>query len=248
MLRTRVLPDGSELLKSPKLEAIGVPHGFTTSIGAGGGRWSVKTADDLAAALEAEGLSGRTVVMGRQVHGAAVTVPASRELYGNDDADAHASDDDNELVAVRTADCVPILLSLRNGHVVAAVHAGWRGLEAGVIREAVRIITNRDDGSVDAGHGVAAVGPCICVDHYEVGEDVAHRFEHGVTRQDAWPRPHLDLRAIALRQLLQAGLPVEQIDVATPCTYTDAGRFGSYRRNGKGCGHQAAYIGPVGTS
>ncbi|MEM1445512.1 MAG: polyphenol oxidase family protein [Planctomycetota bacterium] len=241
MLRERRHPGGWLTLVSPKLEAVGVPHGFTTAVGPGDQRWSVKSAADLQGVLTDDGFGDRRLAMGRQVHGAEVTTSESRDRVGCDDADAHHTADVTELVAVRTADCVPILLSTPDGLAVVAIHAGWRGLEAGVIATACGTIQP----SSAPEQLFAAVGPCIAVGAYEVGEEVAECFDHGVVRRDDWPRPHLDLRAIALRQLLEVGLDADHIDVATQCTFTDREHFGSYRRDGKGCGHQAAYIGPV---
>lgn len=234
-------PGGWLTLVSPKLEAVGVPHGFTTSVGSGDVRWSVKSAEDLAGVLKASGLADRRLVMGRQVHGDSVTTSARRERSGCDDADAHITGDRRELAAVRTADCVPLLLSTGDGRAVAAVHAGWRGLEAGIIRAACDLLAVEGE----TGSCVAAIGPCIGVAAYEVGEEVASQFSHGVVRRSAWARPHLDLRALAMRALLEAGVPAEDLDVATQCTFAEAAWFGSYRREGRGCGHQAGYIGPA---
>lgn len=224
---------------SPKLESLGVPHGFTTAIGGGDGRWSVKSADDLSPMLDEEGFGRRVVVMGRQVHGSEVSLPGVPSSRGCDGFDAHATNRPDEMVAVRTADCVPVLLSATDGGCVAAVHAGWRGLEAGVIAKACAAVRDLEP----VAGLIAAIGPCVCVEHYEVGEEVAGRFEHGVVRNERWLKPHLDLRAVALRQLLASEVHPDQIDVATECTFSDAKRFGSYRRDGVGCGHQAAYIG-----
>lgn len=245
MLRERPHPGGWLTLVSPKLEAIGVPHGFTTAVGPGPERWSVKSAEDMQGVLRGERLNDRRVAMGRQVHQARVTTPAVRHEHGCDEADAHVTDQYTEVVAVRTADCVPLLLSRADGFVVAAVHAGWRGLQAGVIAEALGVVALRGDGPVDASACVAAIGPCIGVDAYEVGEEVASQFSFGVARRDDWPKPHIDLRGIALRQLLDAGVSPDRIDVATQCTFAEVERFGSYRRDGRGCGHQAAFIGPI---
>ncbi|MEM7576280.1 MAG: polyphenol oxidase family protein [Planctomycetota bacterium] len=244
MLRECIHPGGWLTLVSPKLEKIGVPHGFTTAIGPGSKRWSVKSAEDLRGVLADTRLDDRAIAMGRQVHGAGVTTPESRGRDRCDGHDAHVTTELRELVAVRTADCVPILLATTDGEAVAAVHAGWRGLEAGVIDAALKTLALLGNET----SMVAAIGPCIGVAAYEVGEEVASRFEHGVVRRDDWPRPHLDLRALSLRQLLEGGLPPERIDAANACTFAESERFGSYRRDGKGCAHQAAYIGRLSSS
>ena len=92
----------------------------------------------------------------------------------------------------------------------------------------------------------AAVGPCISVDAYEVGDEVASRFRAaclGAVRDDLGVKPHLDLRAVAQSQLIAAGLAGGDIAVHPGCTFRDSEGFHSYRREGKGVGHQAAWIG-----
>ena len=130
------------------------------------------------------------------------------------------------------------------------MHAGWRGLDAGVIGEAVRVL--REAAGVKESEGVermrvlAAVGPCISAAAYEVGEEVASRFRAaypGAVRDGLGVRPHLDLRAAALQQLIAAGVAELDIEVHPGCTFRDAQSFHSYRREGKGVGHQAAWIG-----
>ncbi len=227
--REQTHPGGLVSLHSALLDGVGVPHGFTTASGG----LNIGQAEHLEPVLRAMQLDSRRVVMSKQVHGCGVTRPGER----SGGADAHVTDDPQELVAVRTADCVPILLSSDQGQRVAAIHAGWRGLLAGVISESLRHFD-------DTASLVVAVGPCISAEHYEVGEEVASRFEQGVIR-DARPKARLGLRAAVLHQLLAAGVHGDRIDVAPHCTFADAERFHSYRREGKGCGHMAAFVGPV---
>lgn len=221
-------------LHSERLDAAGasgVPHGFTTAAGG----LHIGTAAHLRPVLDSMQLNPRRVVMTRQVHGGTVTTAASR----CEEADAHVTDDPDEMVAVRTADCAPILLASADGSRVAAIHAGWRGLLAGVIDNTLQ--------HFEAAAVRAAVGPCIGVEHYEVGPEVAERFAHGVVRPaSAESKARLDLRAVALEQLLVAGVAADHIGVARHCTHADAARFHSYRRQGTGCGHMAAFIGPAG--
>jgi copper oxidase (laccase) domain-containing protein len=119
---------------------------------------------------------------------------------------------------------------------VAAIHAGWRGLVAGVIEATIEQLQEPLR---------AAIGPCICVAHYEVGyELVAALKACGVprevcTRDDLGPRPHVNLRAAAEWKLEQLGVPCEQLDL---CTWEDP-RFPSYRRNGPLSGRMASVIG-----
>ncbi len=185
------------------------------------------------------GVEADAVQAVQQVHGDAVSMPATPL----DEADAVVTDRGGAVVMVRTADCVPILLSSGAGRVVAAVHAGWRGLLAGVIPNAVQAICELSEAEVR--QITALIGPCISGERYEVGNEVAGPFA------SRWPdavlrplgeKPRLDLRHVAVSQLLEAGLNQASIANSDVCTYEDVDRCYSYRRVGKGVGHHAAWI------
>lgn len=246
MFQAVQLGPGQTVWQSSALIERGVKHLFTTNA------WNVKSAHDLAEVIEAAPWFSPDdqlrVVMSKQVHGCGVDGPGQRL----DEADAHVTDDPHEVVAVRTADCVPVLISSGDGQAVAAIHAGWRGLdpEVGVIgRAVVKLLEVAGEASAEG--CVAAVGPCISVERYEVGEEVAARFRdttpHAV-RDDLGVKPHLDTRAVAVAQLLEAGLASDHIDVFPGCTFSDAESFFSYRQHGPGVGHLAALIAPRGAA
>lgn len=130
------------------------------------------------------------------------------------------ADGPGRLLCIRVADCVPVLLASADGRQVAAVHAGWRGIVAGVIEAAVAQMQ---------GELLAAVGPSIGVRHFEVGEEVASVFDAAFVRRDLGDRPHVDLKAAVRDRLEAAG--VEAIDLAGACTYADADDFFSHRRD-----------------
>jgi YfiH family protein len=127
-----------------------------------------------------------------------------------------------------------VALASGDGRTVCVVHAGWRGLAAGILTRALAAFP--EPGTVRAAIG-PAVGPC----HYEVGEDVALAVAAGsevgaVTRRRDG-RIRLDLAATARAALRAAG--VRRIEVADVCTACEAGRFFSHRRDGR-TGRQAA--------
>ncbi|MFH1438590.1 MAG: peptidoglycan editing factor PgeF [Pseudomonadota bacterium] len=148
------------------------------------------------------------------------------------------------LLTVWTADCVPVLLAHRDGACVAAVHAGWRGLAAGILGEAVDVMRSEFNADPDA--IVASVGPSIGKCCFEVGEDVAARLvascsEPGViARKDG--KPLADLREIARLQLLAASVPASGIEVIDECTRCNADLFFSHRR-GNLTERQCGFIG-----
>jgi polyphenol oxidase len=137
-------------------------------------------------------------------------------------------------VSVRTADCYPILLADERNRAVSAVHAGWRGTAA---RIAIRTLDemHRLYGTT-AADLYAAIGPGIGACCYEVGAEVARQFGLEAGR--------IDLAAINLRQLLDAGVAEHRFDVLGGCTKCDAHLFHSYRRDQLAAGRMVSYIGP----
>lgn len=158
------------------------------------------------------------------------------------EADAMISDMPDALVGVRMADCVPILVATRDGRCVAAVHAGWRGVVAGIAGIAIKQLCELAD--VNASQIVAAVGPCIGLSVFEVGHEVADAFgEAGLGEhvdRTLGVKPHIDLAAAVAAQLRSAG--VEEIDEANLCTTDKADLFFSHRRDNGATGRMAAII------
>ncbi|MGE0876747.1 MAG: peptidoglycan editing factor PgeF [Burkholderiales bacterium] len=162
-----------------------------------------------------------------QVHGTAV-VEADR-ASGRPEADASWTRSAGVVCAIRVADCMPVLLAHDDGSVVAAAHAGWRGLCAGVIEAtlaAMRVAPTRT---------IAWLGPAIGPKAYEVGDEVRGAFvardaaaasAFTPTRPGHWL---LDLYAVARQRLAASG--VERVSGGDYCTWTDAQRFHSFRRD-----------------
>lgn len=176
----------------------------------------------------------------RQVHGrAAVRASQIGEGTEGDALWARASDGP-VVVGVLTADCVPVLLADRAGTAVAAVHSGWRGTVLDIAGATVAALAA--DG-VDPGELVAAIGPCIEVGAFEVGEEVAAQFAPELVRRELGPRPHVDLVAAVRAQLERAGVPKDSIERVGGCTVSDPERYFSYRRDGAGIGQMLAFVG-----
>ncbi|MDP6880514.1 MAG: peptidoglycan editing factor PgeF [Alteromonas macleodii] len=140
-------------------------------------------------------------------------------------ADASYSSSTSHFCAVMTADCVPILLCDESGQEVAAVHAGWKGLDTNIIGNAVSHFGS------DAKKLIAWVGPAISGPCYEVDAQLASKFRHidgAIANSSDRGKYLLDLPLVAQVQLQQAG--VENITQSNLCTYTDEQRFYSHRR------------------
>ena len=166
-----------------------------------------------------------------QVHGAAVArwqdVQSGQPAPA---ADAIVSDQPGSLCVVRTADCLPVLLCARDGSEIAAVHAGWRGLAAGVIEAAVEAL------QTPSAELLAWFGPAISQPAFEVGSEVREAFcavsaeaAAGFEQNDRG-RWQADLYLLGRQRLAAAG--VEAVFGGGLCTHADPERFYSYRRDG----------------
>jgi len=164
----------------------------------------------------------------RQVHGARV-VDAAGVSGERPQADASFAKAPNVVCAVQAADCMPVLLADEAGRVVAAAHAGWRGLAAGVIEAALAAM------AIPGERAIAWLGPAIGPARYEVGEEVRAAFlERDAAAASAFAanRPGhwlLDLYAIARQRLAACG--VARVHGGGFCTYSDPARFPSWRRD-----------------
>ena len=209
------------------------------------------SAAEWTAVATAAGVALDDLLLIRQVHEATVAVAAPDRVHPwpRPEADAIISNDPTAAIAVRVADCVPILLADETGRNVAAVHAGWRGTAKRVVIAAVSLMQVRY--GVRPERLIAAVGPSIGPCCYEVGESTRQAFReagHHSTILDRWftarggGKFHLDLWQATRDELEGAGLNPDTIHVAELCTKTHAGRFHSYRIDGERAGRMAAVI------
>ena len=197
---------------------------------------------------EAMGVESDRLSRLRQVHGATFVVDG-RASGSLPDADIVLSNRTDRAVVVQAADCVPLLIVDRRTGVVAAAHAGWRGLAAGVPGETVSAL-NREFGSRPEDL-LAAIGPAIGPCCYEVGddvrvamlrafgEDVAARWFKAGRGTGKWM---FDTWASAGAQLERAGISGGQVFTSRLCTMSHPAAFCSYRRDGPPAGRIAAAI------
>lgn len=211
-------------IRHPLLEAEAVAHGFGT-----------RACVAPAALVRARQVHGRDVVR--------VTQPADA-LVG--DADALVCDVPGLAIGVVTADCLPVLIAAPSG-AVAAAHAGWRGLAAGVLAATVAALREI---APDADRAIAVIGPHIGASCYEVDEPVvralAARFGAAVDaalRETRAGHCEIDLARLARLDLEYAGLASERIAaIPDACTACDPERFYSFRRDGPGAGRLCHFV------
>jgi polyphenol oxidase len=251
-----------ELLRAPGLLGLGgIVHGFTTRKG-GGSRGALGTlnlgttvgderpvvSDNRQLVLKALGKTDAAFVSLRQVHGDSI-VEVTRLASKSIEADALWTRDASAVVAVLTADCVPILMAHESKKAVAAVHAGWRGTKAKV--SGLMVNRLKDAGLAIAGLHVAigpGIGPCC----FEIGADVAAElraaFGEGTphVRTDERGKLVADLWALNHEALIAAGVPAGNIEQLRRCTFCETDLFFSHRRDQGKTGRQAGVIGLAG--
>lgn len=172
----------------------------------------------------------------QQVHG--VRAVRADRVSGIEEADASFTDQASTVCAVLTADCLPVLFCGNQGEVVAAAHAGWRGLQAGIIVQTLKAMSCSDV--------TVWLGPAIGPDNFEVGEEVRTAFADDNPKMAAAFRAsqpgkwRADIYCLARLQL--ADLGVEQVYGGEFCTVADSRRFYSYRRDGAATGRMASLI------
>ncbi len=257
--------NGVVFYRSGLLAAAGVPHGFSTRIGGvsqgpfdslnfamhpvgplpDGSRATLVDSQanvmtNYARLQEAIGAPGRSPTWSEQVHGRDVCI-APAPAGEKPKVDAIVTREPGLVATIRVADCMPVLISDKSGRVVAAVHAGWRGAVLGVISATVEAM------GVPASELVAAVGPCIGPEAFEVGPEVAEEFEkagrgEAVVRRKEWRKPHIDLGKSAQIELKKLGMAEVNIDLAGVCTVSDEAFF-SHRRDKGLTGRMVAMVG-----
>jgi YfiH family protein len=181
----------------------------------------------------------------QQVHSDRVVIVNAADVDAGE-ADALVTSAPAIAVGVLTADCVPILVVAPQSHVVAAVHAGWRGTLAGVAEQTVRHIERAFGTPAGALH--IALGPSIGGCCYEVDRSVADALEQrwnplpGAVRKVAGPKAMVDLRHANASILERAGVPPAHIVSLGPCTRCAATEYFSYRSANGPTGRQWSFI------
>lgn len=196
--------------------------------------------------LDAAGIRANRFVAPRQTHSTAVFSVTSLPVspVSPEGVDAVVTPLPGVMLGIHTADCVPVVLADAEAGVIGAVHSGWRGTVGRIAAAAI-------DAMIACGarpeHISAAMGPAICTRCFEVGEEVAERFEeqfpgqHIVVRT-ASGKPHVDLAAAVKSTLVQRGVKSERIWGPCACPRDDWRRFFSARKLGVASGRTLTAI------
>ncbi len=190
--------------------------------------------------LKAIGAEGMSLVTSRQTHSTerCFVESAARAQEKTPDCDALTTRTKNLLLAIQTADCLPILIADTQTGAMAAIHAGWRGTLGRITERTVADLMRQ---GVNTKNCLAAVGPTACGECYEVGEEVIERYKKEfrywkklLSNFKEGGKAYLDIRAANVQQLAYCGFDEEQVFVAPYCTMHQNELFFSYRREAGG--------------
>lgn len=253
---TAMMPQRSEVLARS-----GFVHGFTTRIGGVSVapfdaadfavlRDAGALAENQARLATALGFDARRLYQAQQVHGDVVFIPSHEDaalgrfagsLARYPEADALVATLAGDTVGVRVADCVPVLVGdTSTGH-VAAIHAGWKGVVAGVVARAIERL------GTDGAELVAAIGPCIGACCFEVSREVADKIAAAsggacIVSTHEPAKAMVDLRIAVATQLRLLGIATQHVEQVGGCTRCEAGTYYSFRRDGDHAGRLLAVI------
>lgn len=236
-------------------DIIKAPHAFSTRIGG-------RSVDDATATMnfgssvndefvegniriftEAAGLESKTV-RAKQIHSTEIAMlfdKSSLEGIGDDgfykvSCDGFMTNMKGISICVRTADCLPVVMSNGDGSLVAVLHAGWRGSVSGIVRKAFMQFIER---GIESDEIFVALGPCISMCCFEVGADFEEAFLKSPSAHFANDviekrndRRYCDLKKLNYLILRECGVPHKNIDVCEYCTYHNPELFFSHRRTG----------------
>lgn len=180
------------------------------------------------------GIDSNRLVMPHQVHDCVVRRIDGPQQGVIEGVDAVMTDVPQLCIGVSTADCIPVLLYDSTHRAVSAVHAGWRGTVLRIVQKAVEAM--HDTYGTAPADLQAVIGPGISLDSFEVGDEVYDQFLSAgfdmqpISRRDAkW---HIDLPMCNRLQLMEAGIPSNNIQMTNICTYQQYDRYFSARRLG----------------
>jgi len=184
------------------------------------------------------GVNENQITYGKQVHDNKIAV-INHPVY-LDGYDAFITNQKNVVLLVSIADCTPVLIYDSLNHAVAAIHAGWRGTEKQIVTGTLKEM-NKQFGTIGE-NCFAYIGTCISEKFFEVGNEVAIKFDQQFIIERGG-KLFVNLKSANQHQLLQFGVPVHQIEISPNCTFNDNKRYFSYRKENGKTGRMYALIG-----
>lgn len=182
------------------------------------------------------GISRERLIVPRQTHSTNVATLTTLPDGEIADTDAIVTTMEGVAIGVNTADCVPIVLADTEARVIAVIHAGWKGAARHIVTKTIEAMIKA---GAKASQITAAMGPCICHDCFEVGDEVVEQFRingHDIDRNSrrhpSTGKYHIDLPRVCRDELIAAGISSTAIKMPQACTRCNPHRYFSARRLG----------------
>lgn len=176
------------------------------------------------------------IALTEQVHGTDVEV-VSGAGYATG-VDGLITRESDLLLGIKVADCAAILISDPASGVIAALHAGWRGAASGILPNAIKLMKKE---GADTKNMHCYISPCLSLENFEIGEEVAEQFPSTFIDRTIGNKPHLNLKAFLRQQMADTGISSNQIETDARCTIDDRS-FYSFRRERENAGRMLAFI------
>lgn len=182
------------------------------------------------------GVKTDSIALAHQVHGSNVKIVNKPGIYKN--TDGLITKTKGLSIGIQVADCAAVLAADEINGVIGAFHAGWRGAVSNILSaglDKMKSIGAQPDNLK------AYISPCISVEMFEVGEEVAEQFSDSFIDRSGYPKPHVNLKGYLIHQMTEAGMNRDKIEVSPECTMQNE-RFFSYRREREKAGRMLGLI------
>lgn len=182
------------------------------------------------------GVEASQIAYALQVHKTDVKKVTKGGTYPN--TDGFVTREKGLALAIQVADCAAVLFGDSNNNVIGAAHAGWRGATGGIVPKTIKKMKTL---GAQVNYIKVYVSPCISLENFEVGEEVAAMFPDEFIDTSGYQKPHVDLKAFIQHQLIQEGVQKGHIVIADACTIADENYY-SYRRQQEKSGRMMGII------
>ncbi len=186
------------------------------------------------------GIDESRITFQKQIHSSVINYSPHPAHF--DGCDAIFTDVKNNFLAVGVADCIPVFLYDPVSKVIAGVHSGWKGTHEKILTKTISEIIKKF--GINPANLTAFIGPGICSEHYEVGEEVGILFDEKYKHRSNG-KFYLDLKKDNYDQLINSGVKQNSIEVSGLCTFCEKNLLHSYRRDGVKSGRMFGVIGIV---
>ena len=218
-------------LKEEKASIKGLNLGFNT----GDNKKVIKT--NRATLFGQLNVDPQNVAFANQVHGNRIKEVTKGGTYA--ETDGLVTQIPGLSLAIQVADCAAVLIADPHSQIIAAVHAGWRGTAGNIVPQTLQKIKELGGQLTTC---KAFISPCIGMENFEIGMEVAEQFPDRFVDYNTYQKPHLNLKGFIKHQLVECGLVSESIEMHAGCTVQEEEHYYSYRREGTQSGRMMGII------